>query len=299
MKDFVVIFLTKVFGRRNALRLGRSLYLNARKDSPNKMMTNGEQNIQKQLVNKFRSNSGKWVVFDVGANIGEWSEYLLDELLLQGCPANIEIHTFEPVLSTYKVLKNKILRHKLGNCVNFKNEALSSSNGTDTIFIAGENAGTNSLHKDESDHDLQTMKIEKTTAYDYCVKSDLSVIHFIKIDTEGHDFEVLKGASVLFKEEKIHACQFEYNYRWIYSRHFLKDVFDLLKGLPYQIGKITQGGIQFYEKWHPELERYFEGNYIIVHNNDLSWFVHENGYFDEYYVFSENTTTDKQEIIFS
>jgi FkbM family methyltransferase len=292
MKDFIINLLATLLGRRASHRLGRSLYLNARKDTPNEMNTNGEQLIQKQLIKKFGGINEKPVVFDVGANVGEWTEYLLDEVHFQNNSLNIEIHAFEPVTSTYNTLRSRILKHQLGLCVHFINLALSNENGVDKIFITGEKAGTNSLHRDESNQDLPTLQIEKTTAYDYCQKANINTIHFLKIDTEGHDVEVLKGAIRLFKEEKIHVCQFEYNFRWIYSKHFLKDVFDLLKGLPYQIGKITKNKIQFYEKWHPELERFFEGNYLIVYNNDISWFEHESGSFDRYYIYSHKNAVN-------
>jgi hypothetical protein len=59
---------------------------------------------------------------------------------------------------------------------------------------------------------------------------------------------------------------------WINSRTFLKDVFDIFAPLHYRIGKIINSRVQFYKEWHPELERYFEGNYLIVHNSSVNWF---------------------------
>lgn len=285
LKTFAIKQFSTLLGRRISCRLGRSLYMTARHESQNNMIINGEQLIQNN-IKKLCTKDEKLVIFDVGANIGDWTIYLLDDLLHINRITNIEIHAFEPVNSTFKVLKKNILNHQLGSCVNFNNLALSSENGIDKIYVSGENAGTNSLHRDGLNQNQQTLSIQKSTAADYCTKLDIKKIHFLKIDTEGHDVEVLKGALPLFKEQKILVCQFEYNFRWVYSQHFLKEVFDLLNDLPYKIGKITNSKIQFYNKWHPELERFFEGNYIIMHNNSISSFNHEIGDFDSYYVFT-------------
>ncbi len=62
----------------------------------------------------------------------------------------------------------------------------------------------------------------------------------------------------------IRALQFEYNHRWIHAKHFLKEVFDLLSPLGYEIGKITPRGIEFYSEWTAELESFREGNYLAA-----------------------------------
>jgi len=56
--------------------------------------------------------------------------------------------------------------------------------------------------------------------------------------------------------------QFEYNHRWVFSRHFLRDAFEFMRPLGYEIGKVTPKGIEFYAGWHPELETFREGNYL-------------------------------------
>ena len=84
--------------------------------------------------------------------------------------------------------------------------------------------------------------------------------------------EVIIGALPLLKHGKIAVLQFEYNHRWIFSRHFLKDVFDAVEGLPYKVGKICPNHIEIYEKWYPENERFFEANYVLLRNDSIAWF---------------------------
>lgn len=93
--------------------------------------------------------------------------------------------------------------------------------------------------------------------------------------------QILYGARELLARERVTVFQFEYNHRWVYSRHFLKDVFDFARSLPYILGKITLTGIEFYDEWHPELERYFEGNYVLMHRDSVCRFAHKRGQFDQ------------------
>jgi hypothetical protein len=121
--------------------------------------------------------------------------------------------------------------------------------------------------------------VNVTTIDDYCASKKIATIQLLKCDTEGHDMEVLRGAETLFCQGRIMVCQFEYNHRWVYSRHFLKDVFDFCQDLPYLVGKVTPGAIEVYKEWHPELEKFWEGNYVLVHETALRWFSVRQGSF--------------------
>ena len=86
----------------------------------------------------------------------------------------------------------------------------------------------------------------------------------VKSDTEGHDFSVLQGAVETLRAGCVEVWQFEYNHRWIGARAFLKDVFDFILDKPYRLGKLYGNGVEFYDEWHPEMERYFESNYVLI-----------------------------------
>ena len=40
---------------------------------------------------------------------------------------------------------------------------------------------------------------------------------------------------------RIQVTRFEYNHRWVMSRNFLRDAFELLLPLGYELGKLTPG----------------------------------------------------------
>jgi len=282
MEKIIVKVLASVLSRRYLWRLGRSLYRVARADTQNKMELNGEHLMQSQLLNKFSTCNEKLTVFDVGANIGDWSWSLLQKSTGFGNIAGLEIHAFEPVSSTFAILKKRFSTHPFLASVHVVPQALSNKEGISEIFFGGEQGRTSSLHQDAMNPTKQPLRVNKTTIDAYCAKNKIQVIHYLKCDSEGHDVAVLNGARQLFQEQRILACQFEYNHRWIYSRHYLKDIFDFSLNLPYGIGKITPKGVELFDAWHPELEKYFEGNYLIIHQKALPWFSVRRGKFDGY-----------------
>jgi FkbM family methyltransferase len=243
--------LELIAGRKNAVRLGRALSMAARRDIANDMASNGELLVQQVVL---RDAQGPLCIFDVGANAGHWSS----SLLAAAAGRDIEIHVFEPASATFAILKNNLAA--AGQRIHFVQQALSSAPGSAQLHIVGDGLGVNSLHHRADASGAETITLN--TVDDYCAAAGITRIDLIKIDAEGHDLSVMEGAKRMLASKSIAAMQFEYNQRWIDSRHFLKDAFELLQPLGYEIGKATPKGIEFYPAYHFELESYREGNYL-------------------------------------
>ena len=96
--------LLKVFGNKALYRLGRILYMQARGDIPNDMVSNGEMLIQNCVVSAWKNgglNEPRLVVFDVGANVGDWSLSLVNQLTESTMREAADLYVFEPVPSTF------------------------------------------------------------------------------------------------------------------------------------------------------------------------------------------------------
>ena len=262
-------FLIKI-NRRFFYKLGRRIYMNARYDYNDNCW---EQMIQKIILQKANTNSGIYTILDVGANIGNWTHQLLTNAKKNIQNSQLNIHAFEPFPNTFNTLQKKLNGIKSNNHVlKLNNLALSDKVGEDYMF-GSTNSGTSSIHENPFNGNDERVVIEKTTSDKYCELNSIDEILYLKCDTEGHDFEVIKGASNYLSKGKIQFFQFEYSYRWIYSRHYLKDVFDLIKDYPYKISKLTQNGLEIYEEWSPELERFFEVNYLLLRNDLINEFA--------------------------
>jgi hypothetical protein len=98
---------------------------------------------------------------------------------------------------------------------------------------------------------------------------ELNHIHsvaMIKIDTEGFDHDVIQGSKSSLASSRIEVLQFEYNWRWLLNHRSLRDIFEFRDSVApsYLIGRLLKQNIEYYESWHFELDRYFEGNYVLV-----------------------------------
>lgn len=248
--------------RRLTWRLGRKLYQHARRDARNLMETNGELRLQRAVVDAL-PRTDRLVVFDVGARVGDWSRALIDVTARR--PGGCDLHAFEPVPDSRAELKKLLSRADGQLDLRINAEALSDECGHFPIYVPHAMAGTSTLHPDARVKYERVIEITASTVDTYCGEHGIDHIDLMKIDTEGNDLKVIRGAFELLRNGRIGVVQFEYSFHWINSRTYLKDVFDLLRDAPYAIAKICPAGLEAYLEWHPEMERYFEANYVLVH----------------------------------
>jgi len=100
-----------------------------------------------------------------------------------------------------------------------------------------------------------------TTTLDACAdQAGLDQITLVKIDAEGHDLAVLRGARRLFAEHPILAAV---RVRPPVDRRTLVPPRRLRTARAPRLspGKLTPHG-GFYPGWDPELETFVEGNYV-------------------------------------
>jgi FkbM family methyltransferase len=248
----------RILSRRQVVRAARFVLARARLDVSNDMCTNGESSLQRWMMDLVPPGRAFHVI-DVGANIGQWSASMLAAARRSGRLEDLDLHAFEPSACTYERLA--LALH--GEQVSLRRIALSDRTGTSLLHVVAPGAGTNSLHAPAGGPGQDdTEEVATATLDSYAGQAGLDHVTLVKIDTEGHDLAVLRGARRLFAEQRISVAQFEYNHRWVYSRAYLWDVFDLLEPFGYRLGKLTPRGVEFYPRWDPDLETYIEGNYV-------------------------------------
>lgn len=251
--------LEAVLGRRHLYRLGRFLFNYARLDLQNDMEINGELYVQQVALGS--AAQSPLVCFDVGANVGLWSKALLQEANRKSIAA--QVHAFEPCSETFAALISNLNGNgRAGKFVTIR-KACSDHIGRATLNIVQPGCcGVNSIVA-ESRFPVQAREeVELTTVDVYCRESSISAIRLLKIDAEGHDLAVIKGAAEMLRRQSIDIIQFEYNQSWIEARSFLRDAFETAQAFGYELGKVTRRGVEFYHGWALELETFVEGNYI-------------------------------------
>lgn len=256
----LVDLLLKSLGRDRAWRLGRKLYMQARGDVDNNLQSNGELAlIRRALANYACQPSGPtFTAFDVGANLGLWTKLLLSAADKQNIPVSVEV--FEPAPCAYERLSANLS----GEQRTFLHPvALSDRLGTAEMEIVGDYAGTNTLTAVGA-LNAQAVEVPVKTVDSIKDQRGIAEIDLLKIDAEGHDLVVLQGAKKALSEGAVGIVQFEYNWRWIAAKNSMRDVFELAKQFDYRVGLCSARDLITYVDWAPELDRYFENNYVLL-----------------------------------
>lgn len=249
----------KSLTRPYAWRLGRKLYMWGRGDVPNAPESNGEYWM---LRNVIRTSGGRpLVLFDIGCNKGEWTDRALR--LCRDYAVTARVHAFEPEAVAYRSICSRFAEQ---SAVTPCNMALSDHAGTMDFYVIGAMAGTNSLAYTPQ---ATRVQVPVTTFDRYCADRGIDHVDYVKSDAEGFDSHIIAGALDMLREGRVGIWQFEYNSRWIEPRRFIRDVFDTVKDMPYVVGKLIGARVEIYDGWHSELDRFFEGNYLLIEQSQI------------------------------
>ena len=278
LKQFVFDRLTGRFGdlagRARLVRVGGYLCRAGRLDAPDDLACNGEELVQQAVV---RNASRLTTVIDCGANIGQWSAALLSAFGASGGEAALRLYCFEPSAATFEKLTANLAPLAGGGvALHPIRQALSRRTGAATLYVVHEAAGVNSLTCAAAHRTTEV--VEATTLTTFAQRRGIERIDLLKIDAEGHDFEVLAGAQALIDAAAIDVIQFEYNQRWIYGGRFLRDVFLLLADTDYAIGKVTPRGVQWHREYDWRLESFVQGNWLACTPRRIAQFPEAPGW---------------------
>lgn len=229
-------------------------------DNDSNPSTNGEEWLLHKELPVLRGKEG--VVFDVGANIGNWSRYCL------GVVPDLRMHLFEPSAYTFKKLQSS----EWPIAVKLNNFGLGERKEQLLINIVGDGSGMNSIHQRhgakhvEIEAGMSTEAIQIQTIDAYCAENGITHIHFLKIDVEGYEMAVLKGSSYMLSKQKIDLIQFEYGGCNLDARVYLLDIWNLLQSYGYAIGKISPNRVEMIGKYQQSLETFRYANFIARRN---------------------------------
>jgi len=215
---------------------------------------NGEFKIIKNIV-----KPGD-IIFDIGANIGDWSKAIFS------VSPNTFIYAFEPIPSAFDSLLSNILTNKQ----NFfaYNIAFSNTIGKKEFCLC-KNASRlsgfyNRKHFQERNYIIKKIIVKTDTLDAFCTKHYIDHIDFIKIDTEGEELKILQGAPHLLTNKAISIIQFEYGGTYKDAKTTLKEVYTLLSSYNYKVFRIAPFGLIKISKWRNALENYQYSNFLAI-----------------------------------
>ncbi len=128
------------------------------------------------------------VIFDVGANVGQSAE-----LFLRAYPA-AKIYCFEPVAASFHALRETLAEK--GGQVELHQLAMGAERGQARIATSGTGTCATMMTPTTAGYQ-QSEEIRVDTLDTFCSDAGITRIDYLKIDTEGNDLNVLRGAEHL------------------------------------------------------------------------------------------------------
>ena len=160
-----------------------------------------ERRVETVLLESARQSD---VVFDVGAHMGYYSTQFADQT--QG-----QVHAFEPNPQSFEYLRQNIEANGFQN-IRLNPVGVSSQPGRLILQIPHiGNSGSSSFTQEYDTETSDRVETEVTTLSDYCRAHEIEQVGTIKVDVEGHEFEVIKGLEPLLAERRVWRVFMEWN----------------------------------------------------------------------------------------
>ena len=199
-------------------------------------------------------------IFDIGANIGLYSEELRKYF------PESRIYAFEPSSASSIKFQERFMDDEK---IFLVRSAVGKSNGESVLYSDYESSGLASLTSRRLDHFgikfENSERISILTLDQWCQENHV-LPDLIKIDVEGHELDVLEGAQNLIRE--VSLIQFEFGGCNIDTRTFFQDFFYFFKNINFDLYRITPNGLQKITKYAEEDEYFVTTNYLAL-NSEL------------------------------
>lgn len=198
------------------------------------------------------------VIFDVGANVGTYALLLLDNIKCAG----LKIFAFEPSTEAFSKLERNVAGRKN---ISPWNLGLGEEDGLATLFYDSPASTLASVYKRRLDHLNIAVGLNEDvrmrTIDSFCGENGIDRINFLKLDVEGHELSVLKGAKRMMESGAIDFIQFEFGGCNIDSRTYFQDMFYLLKPR-YDIYRVLKNGLYPVREYMETHEIFITTNYL-------------------------------------
>lgn len=171
------------------------------------------------------------VCVDVGANVGSYAQALLEA-------TQAKIYSFEPLSQPFEALSAVGQRYPgrliaINYGVGAKDEVLRIHFNDEMTAHASfsEEVKNVSYVRNEKSQDIEVVSLDS-----YFAKHSVNQIDFIKIDTEGFEYEVLRGAQNIIAQFRPQLIQIEFNWHQLFKGQTLFAFANLLQGYtPFQM----------------------------------------------------------------
>ncbi len=256
-KIYVVIFGRKLMQKFNHVIFSLTLKAKGYSNYGNHDQT-GEGNFIRIIQSELN------LCLDIGANIGNYSRFLLEN-------SKTKVIAFEPLQGAFLGLKKTQLQ--FNDRLEIFNYAIGDENAQKKIYFSNDRSELASFNKDSNKLSFvknknklsQIVNIKKIDDLD--ILKSVNNIDLIKIDTEGYEMNVIVGGLNLINHIKPKFIQIEFNWHQLLNNQTIYNFSRILKD--YKIAQILPHGYPLNEinPIRPESNIFHLSNFVFIHHD--------------------------------
>jgi len=248
--------------RRGLRVFGSRLFHFAENNDRPQMERNGERWFLRQLlaIHAAGAKTGPFVVGDVGANAGCYTQAVLQEARRINCA--VEVHAFEPSPCCLDKLRHTFSGE---SAVRLVGAALADQTGEATLF-SGQSGGTHAslvVRSGAARSGGGDVRVPRIRLEQYMKEHGLGHIGLLKLDIEGAELAALHGLGERLRPEVVEVIQFEYGGTTLDAGVTLRELYDLLASRGYVLAKLFPHALvrRDYADW---MEHFAYANYVAL-----------------------------------
>jgi len=173
------------------------------------------------------------IVLDVGAQFG-----LYAMLISRYVGATGKVYAFEPTPATVEVLQRHLRLNKLETKVEVVPSAAGAAEGEVTFYVSGTHPCNTFAPTEVDPVPLSPIQTTVVTVDGFCAKRGI-IPHVLKIDTEGWELHVLRGARKVLASPGLIVVVEMHPYAWISAGYTTEDFSTFLQKEGLQIIPLT------------------------------------------------------------
>jgi len=209
------------------------------------------------FLSKVLAPSNPKICIDVGANVGNYTRKLLQY-------TQATVVSFEPLPSAFEQLREQT--KKFGERSIIENRGVGERNDKLVIHYNPNAIFHASFSEDAKKvpylHNENEMEVEVVSIDSYLENKNFDTVDFIKIDTEGFELEVFRGAKDTIRRYKPQYLQMEFNWHQMFRNTSLNYFSELLPD--YDVYQLLPNGWIKRNPKDPLANIYHFSNFVFV-----------------------------------